>query len=197
MHERPEHRQPLCAERSDQAGEAALDCRDAITQNLSTLRNRINALGVSEPLIQQQGENHIVVDLAGVQDPTEAKKLIGAMATLQYRPGIGYAGDAAAQEAARTGNVPPDANLYYMRGTHAPVLVKKKIIVTGDELVDANSGIDSRSGTPNVSVTLNATGAKKMLDFTSANVGKPMAVVYVERTPTARWSTARKCARPR
>jgi preprotein translocase subunit SecD len=155
--------------------------RSAITQNLGTLRNRINALGVSEPLIQQQGDSRIVVELAGVQDPTEAKKLIGAVATLQYRPGIGQAGDAQAQEAARTGNIPPDANLYRMRGSNLPVLVSKQIIVTGNQLVDASSGIDQTSGTPKVDVTLNAAGAKKMGDFTNANVGKPMAVVYVEQ----------------
>lgn len=155
--------------------------RSAITQNLGTLRNRINALGVSEPLIQQQGDSRIVVELAGVQDPTEAKKLIGAVATLQYRPGIGQAGDARAVEAARTGNIPPDANLYYMRGSNLPVLVSKQIIVTGNQLIDAASGIDQQSGTPKVDVTLNAAGAKRMGDFTNANVGKPMAVLYVEQ----------------
>ena len=154
---------------------------NSIKQNLGTLRNRINALGVSEPLIQQQGDSHIVVELAGVQDPAEAKKLIGATATLQYRPGVGQPGDPRAQEAARTGNVPPDANLYYMRDTHQPVLVSKRIIVTGNQLVDASSGIDQQSGTPKVDVTLNAAGAKRMADFTNANVNKPMAVVYVER----------------
>ena len=154
---------------------------NAIRQNLGTLRNRINALGVSEPLIQQQGDSHIVVELAGVQDPAEAKKLIGATATLQYRPGIGQPGDARAMEAARTGSIPPDANLYYMRDTRQPVLVSKQIIVTGNQLVDASSGIDQQTGTPKVDVTLNAAGAKRMADFTNANVGKPMAVVYVER----------------
>ena len=155
---------------------------NAIAQNLATLRNRINALGIAEPVIQQQGEDHIVVELAGVQDPAEAKKVIGAVATLQYRPGVGYPGDAQAVEAARTGNIPPDADLYYMRDTHAPVLVSKQIIATGNELIDASSGTDPQSGAPSVNVTLNAAGAKKMLDFTSANVGKPMAVVYSERT---------------
>ncbi len=155
--------------------------RSAITQNLGTLRNRINALGVSEPLIQQQGDSRIVVELAGVQDPTEAKKLIGAVATLQYRPGIGQPGDPRAVEAERTGNIPPDANLYHMRGDNRPVLVSKQIIVTGNQLVDASSGIDQQSGTPKVDVTLNAAGAKKMGDFTNANVGKPMAVLYVEQ----------------
>ena len=155
--------------------------RSAITQNLSTLRNRINVLGVSEPLIQQQGDSRIVVELAGVQDATEAKKLIGATATLEYRAGVGRPGDPRAQEAMTTGNVPPDANLYYMRDTRIPVLVSKRVIVSGSQLVDASSGSDSRDGSPNVSVTLNAAGAKKMGDFTNANVGKPMAVVYVER----------------
>jgi preprotein translocase subunit SecD len=150
-----------------------------IKQNLGTLRNRINALGVSEPLIQQQGEDHIVVELAGVQDPTEAKKLIGATATLEYRAGIGYPGDPRAVEAARTGSIPPDANLYYTSEGHAPVLVGKRPIVTGDELVDASSGVDQQNGTPSVNVTLNASGAKKMQEFTNANVGKPMAVVLI------------------
>ncbi|MEW9573268.1 protein translocase subunit SecD [Rhodanobacter sp. Si-c] len=150
-----------------------------IKQNLATLRNRINALGVSEPLIQQQGEDHIVVELAGVQDPAGAKKLIGATATLEYRPGIGYPGDPRAVEAAQSGSIPPDANLYYYAGTHAPVLVGKRAIVTGDQLVDASSGVDPTNGTPSVNVTLNASGAAKMQEFTNANVGKPMAVLLI------------------
>ncbi|MGH8160276.1 MAG: protein translocase subunit SecD [Rhodanobacter sp.] len=171
--------------------------RNTITQNLGTLRNRINALGVSEPLIQQQGDSRIVVELAGVQDPAEAKRLIGATATLQYRAGIGYAGDPAAQDAARTGNVPPDANLFYMRGSQVPVLVSKRIIVTGNELVDASSGVDQQSGTPMVSVTLNAAGAKKMGDFTNANVGKPMAVVYVERVTETKMVDGKEVRTPK
>lgn len=154
---------------------------NAIRQNLATLSNRINALGVSEPVIQQQGEDHISVELAGVQDPAEAKKVIGATATLQYVAGLGDARDPAVQEAARSGNVPPDAHLYYgQRGE--PYLVSKNIIASGDELVDAASGNDSQTGSPMVSVTLNSAGAAKMLDFTRDNVGKPMAVVYVEST---------------
>jgi preprotein translocase subunit SecD len=171
--------------------------RNTITQNLGTLRNRINALGVSEPLIQQQGESRIVVELAGVQDPAEAKKLIGATATLEYRAGIGRPGDLQAADAARTGNIPPEANLYYMRGTHEPVLVSKRPIVTGNELVDAASGTDTQSGTPMVSVTLNATGAKKMGDFTNANVGKPMAVVYVERVTDTKMVDGKEVRTPK
>lgn len=155
--------------------------QDAVSQNLATLRNRINALGVSEPIIQKQGDNQIVVQLAGVQDPAEAKKTIGAQATLEYHPGVVDPTGALAMQAARTGIVPPDQRLLTMRGSHRPVLVGKRVIVTGDELEDAASGVDPTTGQPKVDVTLNASGAKKMLDYTSANVGKPMAVVYVER----------------
>ncbi|HEU4856674.1 MAG TPA: protein translocase subunit SecD [Rhodanobacteraceae bacterium] len=150
-----------------------------ITQNVTTLRNRINELGVSEPLIQQQGQSRIVVELPGVQDTAEAKRVLGAVATLEY-----HANDENVnpQEAARTGNVPPDDRLYYMKdGT--PVVLKKRIIVSGDELVDASQGYDQQTGMPDVNVTLNSAGARKMLDFTTNNVGKRMGVVYIEQTP--------------
>jgi preprotein translocase subunit SecD len=150
-----------------------------ITQNLTTLRQRVNALGVSEPLIQQQGANQIVVELAGVQDTAEAKKIIGAVATLQYRAGL-YSPQEAA-DAARTGSVPPDAKLYFGRDGR-PYLLSKTIIATGDELTSAVSGRDQQNGTPNVSVTLNSAGARKMQDFTNGAVGKPMAVLYTTRT---------------
>ena len=150
-----------------------------ITQNLTTLRQRVNALGVSEPLIQQQGANQIVVELAGVQDTAEAKKIIGAVATLQYRAGL-YTPQQAV-DAARSGSVPPDAKLYYGRDGR-PYLLSKTIIATGDELTSAVSGRDQQNGTPNVSVSLNSAGARKMQDFTNGNVGKPMAVLYITRT---------------
>ncbi|MGH8191038.1 MAG: protein translocase subunit SecD [Rhodanobacteraceae bacterium] len=153
-----------------------------IIQNVTTLRNRVNSLGVSEPLIQQQGQGHIVVELPGVQDTAEAKRVLGAVATLEYHaddPNVNPA------DAARTGNVPPDDRLYYMKdGT--PVVLKKRVIVSGDELVDASSGYDQQSGMPDVNVTLNSAGARKMLDFTSQNVGKRMGVVYIERTPVVK-----------
>jgi preprotein translocase subunit SecD len=152
---------------------------NTIRQNVSTLRNRINALGLSEPLIQQQGESRIVVELPGVQDTAEAKKILGATATLQYRAGVGTPQQA--MEAARGGLVPPDAKLYAGRDGRGPYLLSKKVITTGDELVDASSGFDQQSGTPNVNVTLNSAGARKMLEFTTASVGKPMAVVYITR----------------
>lgn len=166
----------------DKVREVALN---TIRQNQATLSNRINALGVAEPLIQQQGETRIVVELPGVQDTAAAKRVLGAQATLEYHA---VDQDADAFNAMRTGNVPPDDKLYYMRnlgadGRKVPVLLKKKIIVSGDEMVNATSELDQQSGTPSVSVQLNATGGRKMLDFTTQSVGKPMAVLYVERTP--------------
>lgn len=160
---------------------AELAARDqaAITQNVATLRNRINQLGVSEPVIQQQGDDQIVVELAGVQDPAQAKRILGEVATLEYR--AGYGSPQQAIEAERSGNVPPDARLYH--GTHGePYLLSKRVIATGNQLIDASSGFDQQTGTPMVSVTLNSSGANNMLAFTSASVGKPMGVVYIERT---------------
>ncbi|WP_266169468.1 protein translocase subunit SecD [Dyella subtropica] len=153
---------------------------NTVRQNLTTLRNRINVLGVSEPIIQQQGDSRIIVELAGVQDTADAKKLIGATATLEYRAEGGS--DQQAMDAVRTGNVPPNARLYYERGSRRPILLNKQVIATGDQLVTANSAVDQQTGSAAVAVTLNAAGAKKMLDFTSGNVGKRMGVVYVETT---------------
>ncbi|QDE40700.1 protein translocase subunit SecD [Luteibacter pinisoli] len=150
-----------------------------ITQNVTTLRQRVNQLGVSEPLIQQQGANQIIVELAGVQDTAEAKKIIGATATLQYRAGL-YTSQQA-MDAARSGSVPPDAKLYFDQD-HIPRLLSKKVIASGDELVTAVSGRDTQNGTPNVLVTLNSAGARKMQEFSSDNIGKPMAVLYITRT---------------
>jgi preprotein translocase subunit SecD len=162
--------------------------KSIVTSNLTTLRNRVNQLGVSEPLIQQQGTSRIVVELPGVQDTAEAKKILGAQATLEY-----HAVDEGANplEAARTGIVAPDSAVYYTQrlgpdGKPLPIVLKKKIIVGGDELVDASAGPDPQSGLPAVNVRLNAAGGKKMLDYTSQNVGHRMAVVYIERTPETR-----------
>ncbi|WP_140909092.1 protein translocase subunit SecD [Cognatiluteimonas lumbrici] len=157
---------------------------DAVEQNIGTLRNRINELGVAEPIIQRQGSERVVVQLPGVQDTAQAKRILGATATLEYRGVV--EGDP--YEALRTGNVPPNARIYYRKeigpdGKPIPILLNKRVIATGDQLVTARSGYDPRSGTPQVSVTLNGIGGQRMFDFTSENVGKPMAVVYVERVP--------------
>ena len=159
-----------------------------VISNLTTLRNRVNQLGVAEPLIQQQGANRIVVELPGVQDTAEAKKILGAVATLEY-----HAVDEGANpiESEKSGNVSPESRLYHTQrlgpdGKPAPIVLKKKVIVGGDELVDATAIPDPQSGQPAVSVRLNALGGKKMLDFTSSNVGHRMAVVFIERTPETR-----------
>ncbi|QCO67967.1 protein translocase subunit SecD [Luteimonas yindakuii] len=154
---------------------------DAIEQNITTLRNRIDEIGVSEPVIQRQGNDRVVVQLPGVQDTAEAKRMIGATATLAYYAVV--EGDAF--EAQRTGIVPPGSRLYTDRRTGGPVLLNRRVIATGEEMVSAQSAYDE-NGMPAVSVTLNAAAGKRMFDFTSANVGKPMAVVYVERVPQVR-----------
>ena len=151
----------------------------ALEQNITTLRNRVNELGVAEPIIQRQGADRIVVQLPGVQDTAEAKRLIGATATLEFRPVV--EGDA--QDAARSGRVPADAKLYHVRGTDAPVLLSKRVLASGDQMVNATVSAD-QNGMPAVSITLNSAAGQRMFDFTSANVGKLMSVVYIERIPT-------------
>ncbi len=160
---------------------------EAIEQNVGTLRNRINSLGVAEPIIQRQGEDRIVVQLPGVQDTAQAKRVLGATATLEYRAAL----EANAYDAVASGIIPPDAKLYYRTekgpdGKPMPILLSKRVIATGDQLVRATSMFDSQSGSPAVSVTLNSAGGQRMFDFTSNNVGKPMAVVYIERIPEVR-----------
>ncbi|GAB2621174.1 protein translocase subunit SecD [Novilysobacter erysipheiresistens] len=167
--------------------ELARMSRDAIEQNLGTLRNRINALGVSEPIIQRQGDDRIVVQLPGVQDTAEAKRVIGATATLEYRGVV----EGNAYDAVTTGNVPPQAKVYYRSelgpdGKPIPILLNKRVIATGDQLVGATSMFDSQTGSPAVSVRLNSAGGQRMFDYTSEHVGDPMAAVYIERIPEVR-----------
>jgi preprotein translocase subunit SecD len=162
---------------------------ETINQNVAILRNRINALGVSEPIVTRQGESRIVVQLPGVQDTALAKRVIGSTATLEYRAALLTGTDAI--EAERTGRVPPEGRIYYMReraadGSRIPVVLAKRVIAAGDQLVAATSITDQETGTPGVSVTLNASAGQRMFDFTSQNVGKPMAVVYIERVPETR-----------
>jgi preprotein translocase subunit SecD len=161
----------------------------AIEQNVTTLRNRINALGVAEPIIQRQGASRIVVQLPGLQDTTAAKNTLGATATLEYRAQIGD--DRQAQDALQSGIVPPEARLYYWRQVdpslpRRAILLSRRVIVSGDQLVDATPGLDSQSGSPMVSIKLNSAGGKRMFNHTLENVGKPMAIVYIERRPMTR-----------
>jgi preprotein translocase subunit SecD len=151
--------------------------RSALQQNIVTLRNRVNELGVAEPVIQQQGDSRIVVQLPGIQDTAGAKKILGATATLEFRLTEGTRTDW--DEAERTGRVPLNALLYHERDG-SPVLLKRNVIVTGDQIIDAASTIDQQKGVPAVSVRLNGKGAKKMGETTRENVKKPMAVVFIE-----------------
>ena len=150
----------------------------AVQQNLITLRNRINRLGVAEPIVQRQGQDRILVQLPGVQDPTRVKEMLGSTATLEYRAVDETPG--AAETAVSTGVVPPDDELFYTRAGHRPVLLKRDVIASGPQLVDAAPTFDQQTGTPAVSVTLDASGASKMFDFTRKNVGHLMAVLYRE-----------------
>ena len=157
---------------------------DAVQQNIGTLSNRINELGVAEPIIQRQGADRIAVQLPGVQDTAQAKRILGATATLEYRGVV----DGNAIEARDTGNVPPDARIYYGKdigsdGKPLPVLLNKRIITSGEQLQNATSFFDSQTGTPAVSVRLNSVGGQRMFEYSSAHVGKRMAVVYIERVP--------------
>ncbi|BAO44129.1 preprotein translocase subunit SecD [Thiolapillus brandeum] len=155
----------------------------ALQQNITTIRNRVNALGVAEPLVQQQGERRIVVELPGVQDPTQVKNILGATATLEYRL-VDTEHDAL--DAKNSGKVPPGSRLYTVREDGRPILLKKRVIVTGNQITDAASGFDQRSGSPMVTVNLDSKGARRMRNVTIDNVGKPMAVVFKENRVVSR-----------
>jgi preprotein translocase subunit SecD len=158
----------------------------AVAQNMTTLRNRVNELGVAEPVIQQQGENRIVVQLPGVQDTTRAKEILGTTATLEYRL-VDVEHDV---QQAVAGHVPVGSRLYYEKNGN-PILLDRRIIVTGDQIVDASSGMD-QDGRPAVFISLNGVGAAKMGKLTQANVGKPMAVVFIEYKTDTRMVNGQK-----
>ena len=146
----------------------------ALAQNMTTLRNRVNEIGVAEPVIQQQGDNRIVIQLPGVQDTTRAKEILGTTATLEYR----LADVEHDIQQAVDGRVPVGSRLFYEKNGD-PILLKRRVIVTGDQIVDASSGLDE-NGAAAVFISLNGIGAKKMGKMTKKNIGKPMAVVFIE-----------------
>ncbi len=154
----------------------------ALRQNISTLRNRVNELGVSEPIIQQQGADRIVVQLPGVQDTTQAKRVLGSTATVEYR-GVDEQNDPF--EAQRTGRIPAQSRLYFMRDG-SPILLSRTVIASGDNLINAAAGFDQNTGQPNVVVSLDGPGARRMLEHTTQNVGNRMAVVFIEHRPDTR-----------
>ncbi|MDH3978051.1 MAG: protein translocase subunit SecD, partial [Gammaproteobacteria bacterium] len=147
----------------------------AIQQNTVTLRNRVNELGVAEPVVQRQGIDRIVVQLPGVQDPAQAERVLGATATLEFR--LVCDGENAL-EAERRGRAPVGCELFEDRSGN-PQLLKRRTIVSGDQLVDATSGFSQ--GQPAVFVRLDNKGSRSMLETTKNNLQKPMAVVFVEQ----------------
>ncbi|HMU86224.1 MAG TPA: protein translocase subunit SecD [Agitococcus sp.] len=154
----------------------------AIEQNLTTLRNRVNELGVAEAVVQRQGSNRIVVQLPGVQDTAEAKRVLGRTATLEFRF-VDWE-----HQGAVDGIAPAGTEIFPMNKTKEPVLLQRKKIVTGDRVVNAQSGFDEYSN-PQVNITLDGRGGKMMADATRDNVGKQMAVLFVEHKQRIKFTT--------
>ncbi len=153
----------------------------ALKQNIQTLHNRINELGVAEPVIQQQGADRVVVQLPGVQDTAKAKEILGRTATLEIRMVDDEASaNAATMSAAAAGQV-PFGDEYYVERSGAPLLVKKQVVLTGDRLTDAQPGFDNQTQEAAVHLTLDATGARIFKDVTRESVGKRMAILLIEK----------------
>ena len=146
----------------------------AVQQNITILRNRVNELGVAEPIVQRQGASRIVVELPGIQDTARAKEILGATATLEFR----LVNNQADLQAAVSGRVPGDSELQYMRDGR-PVLLYKKVVLTGDHITDSSSSSDEYNR-PQVNISLDSEGGTKMANFTKDNIGKPMATLFSE-----------------
>ena len=151
---------------------------DAVAQNITIIRNRVNAIGVAEPLVQRQGAERIVVQLPGVQDTARAKEILGATATLEFR----LVDENADVQSAVAGRVGPNSELFLDRSGN-PVVLQKKVILTGNHIVGANSGFDEYSR-PQVNIDLDAKGGNSMSAATKNAIGKPMATVFIEYKPT-------------
>jgi len=152
----------------------------ALQQNLTILRNRVNELGVAEPLVQRQGTDRIVVQLPGIQDTARAKEILGATATLEF-----HAVDPDTNINDALAGRLPSSSVVYKERNGRPVVVKKQIILTGNHIVDAQSGSDEM-GRPQVSISLDSQGGSKMSRFTKNNIGKPMATLFIEYLPTGK-----------
>ncbi len=150
--------------------------KSALEQNITTLRNRVNELGVAEPIIQRQGTERIVVQLPGVQDTARAKEILGAVATLEFRL-VDEKNDH--QSAIDSGKIPSGSKLYYFKDGR-PLLLKTSVIATGDNIVDAASSVDPQNNSPMVSITLDSAGGRSMLKTTKEYVQHRMAVVFIE-----------------
>ncbi len=151
----------------------------SLQQNITTLRNRVNELGVAEPIVQQQGANRVVVQLPGVQDTAKAKDILGRTATLELRMLDEERNDASSLAAAQAGQVPFGTDLVFER-TGVPYLVKKQVLLTGENISDAQPGFDN-NGLPAVHINLDSKGARIFKQVTRENVGKRMAILLVEK----------------
>lgn len=151
----------------------------ALEQNMTALRNRIDQLGVAEPVVQQQGAERIVVQLPGVQDTERAKRILGRAATLEMR----MVDEKNTAEAEQNSQAPPGSRLYKFRDG-GRILLFKRIIYSGDNIIDAAASIDTQTGAPVVNITLDAEGARKNSRITAENINNRMAVVYVELVAT-------------
>ena len=147
----------------------------ALTQNITALRNRIDELGVAEPVVQRQGDRRIVIQLPGVQDTARAKRILGRTATLEMM----LVDEEHSLEAAQNGKTPPGSRLYKLRDGRS-ILLKKRVIYSGENITDAAASIDTQNGSPIVSITLDAVGSRINQRITGDNIGKRMAVVYIE-----------------
>jgi len=147
----------------------------ALEQNITALRNRIDELGVAEPVVQRQGDRRIVVQLPGVQDTARAKRILGRTATLEMM----LVDEEHNLDSAVTGSPPPGSRIFYMRDGR-PILLKNRVMYSGDNIVDAAASIDTQTGGPIVSITLDAAGARINQRVTGKNIGKRMAVLYIE-----------------
>lgn len=146
----------------------------AVQQNINILRNRVNQLGVAEPLVQRQGADRIVVELPGIQDTARAKEILGATATLEFR----LVNSSVDRSAAATGRVPGDSEVKMTREGQ-PVVLYKRVILTGDHITDSTSGVDQYN-MPQVNISLDSSGGNIMSNFTKDNIHKPMATLFVE-----------------
>ena len=151
----------------------------AVKQNITIIRNRVNQLGVAEPVVQKQGAERIVVQLPGIQDTARAKEILNATATLEFRM-VDQDNDV---RDAQQGRVPPGSQLLNDKDGR-PVLLKKRVIVKGNHIIDANSGVDEY-GLPQVSISLDSEGGNKMSRGSRENIGEPMATVFIEYKATS------------
>ncbi|WP_338492687.1 protein translocase subunit SecD [Pseudomonas trivialis] len=149
----------------------------SIKQNLTTVRNRVNELGVAEPIVQRQGANRIVVELPGVQDTAEAKRILGKTANLEFRLAAEPGATRATSE-----------EFEFREGNRPPALIERGLIITGDQVTDAKAGFDSQHGTPEVNIRLDGHGGDLMNRATRSNVGRSMAVIFIEQRPVTTYT---------